>query len=73
MREALERELTAIVSGMAGHLEEAGVEDPRGEALAALALMVGGLSLSRALKDTPLSDAVLKACRAHIGSCLEMV
>jgi TetR/AcrR family transcriptional repressor of nem operon len=71
VREALEGELSAIVSEIAAHLREAGVDDPRGEALAALSLMVGGLSLSRALKGTPLSDAVLKACRAHIGDCLE--
>jgi TetR/AcrR family transcriptional regulator, transcriptional repressor for nem operon len=73
VREALERELSAIVSVIAAHLEEAGVEEPRGEALAVLAMMVGGLSLARALKGTPLSDAVLKACRGHLGSCLEMV
>lgn len=70
VRETLERELEEIASEIAAHMEEAGVEDPRGEALAALALMVGGLSLSRALRDTPLSDAVLKECRAHLKSFL---
>jgi hypothetical protein len=34
-------------------------------------MMVGGLTLSRALKGTPQSDEVLKACRDHIDRCLE--
>jgi TetR/AcrR family transcriptional repressor of nem operon len=33
-------------------------------ALGLVALMVGGLSLARALRGTPLSDEVLKAARA---------
>lgn len=33
-------------------------------ALGLLALMYGGLGLARALKGTPLSDEVIKACRA---------
>lgn len=38
-------------------------------ALAAVALMYGGLSLARAVAGTPLSDEILKACRAA-GSTL---
>ena len=37
---------------------------PRTLALGCVALMVGGLSLARALRGTPLSDEVLRACRA---------
>jgi TetR/AcrR family transcriptional repressor of nem operon len=33
-------------------------------AIAAVALMYGGLSLARAVAGTPLSDEILKACRA---------
>jgi TetR/AcrR family transcriptional repressor of nem operon len=33
-------------------------------ALGLVALMYGGLSLSRALRGTDMSDEVLKACRA---------
>ena len=70
VREVLARELNAIVSEIAVHLEEAGVENPRGEAMALMAEMVGGLTLARALKDTSLSDAVLKSCRGHIERSL---
>jgi TetR/AcrR family transcriptional repressor of nem operon len=38
-------------------------------AIAAVALMYGGLSLARAVAGTPLSDEILKACRAA-GSTL---
>lgn len=43
----------------------AGSEAPEARArmLGLLALMVGGVALSRALKGTPLSDELLKACR----------
>jgi TetR/AcrR family transcriptional repressor of nem operon len=37
---------------------------PRVLALGLLALMVGGLSLARALRGTALSDEVIRACRA---------
>jgi TetR/AcrR family transcriptional repressor of nem operon len=37
---------------------------PRHLAIGLLALMVGGLGLARALRGTPLSDEVIKACRA---------
>jgi TetR/AcrR family transcriptional repressor of nem operon len=36
---------------------------PRAQALGVISLMYGGLSLSRALSGTPLSDEVLAACR----------
>ena len=31
-----------------------------------IAAMFGGLSLARALRGTPLSDEILKACRDHV-------
>jgi TetR/AcrR family transcriptional repressor of nem operon len=70
VRKVLADELDRTVLEIASHLEEAGVDDPRGEALATLALMVGGLTLARALKGEALSDAVLKACRNHLEHSL---
>lgn len=37
---------------------------PRAVALGVVALMLGGLTLARATQGTPLSDEILKACRA---------
>jgi TetR/AcrR family transcriptional regulator, transcriptional repressor for nem operon len=36
----------------------------RSIALGVIVLMYGGISLARAVKDTPLSDEILKSCRA---------
>lgn len=66
VREALAAELGVTVEEMASRLEEAGVEDPRGEALALFSIMVGGLTLARALREDALSDRILLACRRHI-------
>jgi len=71
VRKALADEIDAITREIASHEQEAGLAEPRGEALAALAMMFGGLTLARALKGTPQSDEVLKACRDHIARCLE--
>jgi TetR/AcrR family transcriptional repressor of nem operon len=49
------------------HLAVSGASS-RQAALATLALMYGGLALARALKDTPLSDEVLKACLEYARS-----
>lgn len=70
VREVLADELNQMAKEISAHLKEAGVEDSRGEALATLAVMVGGLTLARALKDPPLSDNVLKACRNHLERSL---
>lgn len=64
-RDALARELEAIASELAAHVAPAA--RPRQIALGLAALMIGGLSLSRALRGTPLSDEVLGACRALGG------
>ncbi len=63
VREVLAAEIDDTIVEISSHLVEAGAGDPRGEALAALSTMVGGLTLARALAGTPLSDAVLQACR----------
>lgn len=66
IREAFGSSIDAAVDGIAVHLAESGLENPRGEAIAVLALMLGGMTLARALKGTPGSDEVLEACREHI-------
>ncbi|NPV59946.1 MAG: TetR/AcrR family transcriptional regulator [Actinobacteria bacterium] len=66
VRKALAEEMGEAVSEVASRLKEEGVEDPRGEALALFSIMVGGLTLARALKGSTLSDQVLLACRRHI-------
>lgn len=71
VRCAFSTEVDAIVGEIAAHEEEAGLARPHEEALAVLAMMVGGMTLARALKGTPQSDEVLKACRDHIESCLK--
>lgn len=63
-RGALAEEVHALSSQLEGYLPTEGVLLRRHLALALVALMYGGLSLSRALRGTPLSDDVLKACRA---------
>jgi TetR/AcrR family transcriptional repressor of nem operon len=70
VREVLAGEINAIVRDIQSHLAEAGLEAPRAEAIAALSMMVGGLTLARAMEGADLSDEFLKACRAHIKRCL---
>lgn len=59
----LHEQIEATTEALAEHLPEAAVPR-RYLALGLVALMYGGLSLSRALRGTELSDDVLKACRA---------
>jgi TetR/AcrR family transcriptional regulator, transcriptional repressor for nem operon len=70
VRRVLAEELNDMTGELASQLEAAGHDDPDEEALAILACMVGGLTLSRALRDTALSDQVLQACRRHIDKSL---
>jgi len=63
-REVLEEQIEMMSSELAAYLPAGSTVTPRHLALGLVALMVGGLSLSRALRGTPLSDEVLKACRA---------
>jgi TetR/AcrR family transcriptional repressor of nem operon len=60
----LRQQLDAIASQLAEHLPAETRVPRRYLALGLVALMYGGLSLSRALRGTDLSDEVLKACRA---------
>jgi TetR/AcrR family transcriptional repressor of nem operon len=60
---ALRDQIDALANRMEPHLL-AGRLSKRQLALGLVALMYGGLSLSRALRGTDLSDEMLKACRA---------
>jgi TetR/AcrR family transcriptional repressor of nem operon len=55
--------LAEQVEAFRAELEEHLPKSRRAIALGLIALMMGGLSLSRALKGTPLSDEVIRACR----------
>lgn len=63
-RAVLAEQVQALVDRLAQHLPAGGAVSPRLLAISLLALMYGGLSLSRAVKGTDLSDEVLRACRA---------
>jgi TetR/AcrR family transcriptional repressor of nem operon len=64
-RRALSEQIDLMTEELAAQLPPRVRALPRRHvALGLVALMYGGLSLSRALKGTPLSDEVLKACRA---------
>lgn len=63
-RDVLAEEVDALASGLAAHLSTAVALPRRQLALALVAMMYGGLGLSRALRGTGLSDDILKACRA---------
>jgi TetR/AcrR family transcriptional repressor of nem operon len=57
-------QLQALVDGLVEYLPAGGIVPRRMLAIGLVALMYGGLSLSRAVKGTDLSDEVLRACRA---------
>lgn len=61
-REVLKGEVEALAKGMGEQLTAAPLSR-RQLALALIALMYGGLALSRALRGTDLSEEMLKACR----------
>jgi TetR/AcrR family transcriptional repressor of nem operon len=62
--EALSEAVEPLASGLAKFLPGSPAMSPRLLGLGLVALMYGGLTLSRALRGTPLSDDVLQACRA---------
>ena len=70
LRKVLAGEIGDMVNELASHLEEDGLADPKSEALAMTATMVGGLTLSRAVRGSDLSDEILQACRCHIDKSL---
>lgn len=61
-RQVLERGIEGMAAQAMANLDGAPAEK-RQKALAYVALLVGGLTLSRALGPTPFSDEILKACR----------
>lgn len=54
-----------LAEGIEEHVEVMVGRSARSVGLATFALMIGGLTLARALRGTPLSDEVLKACRDY--------
>jgi TetR/AcrR family transcriptional repressor of nem operon len=63
-RAIVAEQVQALIDGLAEHLPGGGLVPRRALAIGLVALMYGGLSLSRAVKGTELSDEVLRACRA---------
>jgi len=64
-REILADELTRFANELDALYPPAQGVPQRQRALAMIALMAGGLSLARAVRATPLSDEILRACRAY--------
>jgi TetR/AcrR family transcriptional repressor of nem operon len=71
VRKALAREVKDMADELAARLGEPASREEEAEALAILSTMIGGLALSRAVKDTDLSDRVLLACRRQIERLLD--
>ena len=65
--EPFQRLLEAHLREWAGALRERDDADGRARAIAAIATMVGALTIARALGPTPFSDEVLRAAKAAIG------
>jgi TetR/AcrR family transcriptional repressor of nem operon len=63
-RAMVAEQVQGLVDGLAQRLPAGGIVPSRLLAIGLIALMYGGLSLSRAVKGTELSDEVLRACRA---------
>jgi TetR/AcrR family transcriptional regulator, transcriptional repressor for nem operon len=63
-REVLADQISAFASELGSLLPSAEAPERRHLALGLFALMYGGLALARALRGTPLSDEVLRACRS---------
>lgn len=58
-----ETRLKELIGRIAPSLSPHGDQDSKEQALALLALYVGGMTIARALKGRPLSDQLLLACR----------
>lgn len=71
-RGVVAEELGKFADELATHLpSKESSPSRRSTAIALVALMYGGLSLSRAVRDTDLSDEILRACRALGRAALE--
>jgi TetR/AcrR family transcriptional repressor of nem operon len=62
-QQALAEQLELLIAEIAQRLPEPDAEARRQRALGLFAQCVGGLTLARALGDTPLSEELLRACR----------
>ena len=63
-RDVLAEQVEAFAGELQGYLRTNDVLQRRHLALGLLALMYGGISFARALRGTPLSDEMIRACRA---------
>jgi TetR/AcrR family transcriptional repressor of nem operon len=63
-RDVLGEQISSFASELGSLLPSAEASERRHLALGLFALMYGGLALARALRGTPLSDEVLRACRS---------
>jgi TetR/AcrR family transcriptional repressor of nem operon len=63
-RDVLSEQIEALSARFGEQLPETHGLSRRAVALGLVALMYGGLSLARALRGTPLSDEVIRACRS---------
>lgn len=63
LKESYQHELQKSLSAICGTEFSSATLEQQEEALAFMALMVGGLSLSRAVADEELSKQILKACK----------
>ena len=63
MREAFETELKAVIEATAAGMSAASEVDRRADATALLALLAGGVSMARAVKDPLMADEIAVAVR----------
>jgi TetR/AcrR family transcriptional regulator, transcriptional repressor for nem operon len=64
-RKVLSEQMGILADELATNMPAAKpLSERRSIALGVIVLMYGGISLARAVKDTPLSDEILKSCRA---------
>ncbi len=64
VRRGFDEIIAEIITNLEPHLQNTAVTPPADHAWAILALMVGGMSLSRAIADPALAERVLAACRS---------
>lgn len=69
-RQAFEDVLGEMVSALAPHLPGHDDGAASDQALALIAVMVGGMTLARAVADDALSDRILAACRQLVESAV---
>lgn len=70
-QQAFETLLQDLVQNLAPHLPGEEGNPPADQALALVALLIGGMTLARAVADEPLADRILAACRQLLDPHLE--